>query len=96
VEQPGGPVPEEFVLTDLQDARAALEEVTVGKISGAVGTHATVPPQIEEFVCEQLGLSVAPASSPGAGFKAFTAVANFSANVAAVFESALSVLHLAA
>src|SRR5229473_1560997 len=42
---------------------AALEEVTVGKISGAVGTHATVPPQIEEFVCEQMGLSVAPASS---------------------------------
>src|SRR5215472_8035023 len=42
---------------------AALDQVTVGKISGAVGTHATVPPQIEEFVCEQLGLNVAPASS---------------------------------
>ena len=28
VESPGGPVPEEFVLTDLSDARAALEEVT--------------------------------------------------------------------
>jgi adenylosuccinate lyase len=42
---------------------AALNEVSVGKISGAVGTHATVPPQIEEFVCEQLGLSVAAASS---------------------------------
>src|SRR2546422_6042042 len=42
---------------------AALEQVTVGKISGAVGTHATVPPQIEEFVCEQMGLSVAPISS---------------------------------
>jgi adenylosuccinate lyase len=42
---------------------AALEQVTVGKISGAVGTHATVPPQIEEFVCEQLGLGVAPISS---------------------------------
>jgi tRNA modification GTPase len=28
VEAPGGPVPEEFVLTDLQEARAALEEVT--------------------------------------------------------------------
>src|SRR5205085_3835455 len=26
---------------------AALEQVTVGKISGAVGTHATVPPRIE-------------------------------------------------
>jgi len=28
VEAPGGPVAEEFVLTDLEDARAALEEVT--------------------------------------------------------------------
>src|SRR6266700_1272536 len=46
-----------------QHLTAALEQVTVGKISGAVGTHATVPPQIEEFVCEQLGLGVAPASS---------------------------------
>jgi len=42
---------------------AALEQVTVGKISGAVGTHATVPPQIEEFVCAQLGLGVAPISN---------------------------------
>lgn len=42
---------------------AALEQVTVGKISGAVGTHATVPPHIEEFVCEQMGLGVAPISS---------------------------------
>ena len=46
-----------------QRLTAALEQVTVGKISGAVGTHATVPPQIEEFVCEQLGLGVAPVSS---------------------------------
>src|ERR1700674_3779835 len=46
-----------------QRLAAALEQVTVGKISGAVGTHATVPPQIEEFVCAQLGLSVAPVSS---------------------------------
>jgi adenylosuccinate lyase len=42
---------------------AALEQVTVGKISGPVGTHATVPPQIEEYVCEQMGLGVAPVSS---------------------------------
>ncbi len=46
-----------------QRLAAALEQVTVGKISGAVGTHATVPPQIEEFVCEQMGLGVAPISS---------------------------------
>lgn len=41
----------------------ALEQVTVGKISGPVGTHASVPPQIEEFVCEQMGLGVESISS---------------------------------
>src|SRR5438552_4443463 len=46
-----------------QRLAAALEQVTVGKISGAVGTHATIPPQIEEFVCEQMGLGIAPISS---------------------------------
>jgi adenylosuccinate lyase len=46
-----------------QHLSAAIDEVAVGKISGAVGTHATVPPRIEEFVCEQLGLRVAPVSS---------------------------------
>ncbi|HEY1348401.1 MAG TPA: adenylosuccinate lyase [Ktedonobacteraceae bacterium] len=42
---------------------AALAQIAVGAISGAVGTHATVPPQIEESVCAALGLSVAPISS---------------------------------
>src|SRR5260370_978401 len=42
---------------------AALEQATVGKISGAVGTHATIPPQIEEFVCTQLVLAIASISS---------------------------------
>jgi adenylosuccinate lyase len=46
-----------------QRLRAAIEQVTVGKISGPVGTHASVPPQIEEFVCAQMGLGVAPISS---------------------------------
>lgn len=46
-----------------QRLAAALEQIAIGKISGAVGTHATVPPQIEEFVCQQLGLGVAPISS---------------------------------
>ncbi len=46
-----------------QRLAAALKQVTTGKISGAVGTHATIPPQIEEFVCEQLGLGIAPVSS---------------------------------
>ena len=41
----------------------ALETVRVGKISGAVGTHATVPPSVEDKVCEQLGLEVAAVSN---------------------------------
>ena len=39
----------------LADAKA---EIAVGKISGAVGTHATVPPWVEERVCKELGLGV--------------------------------------
>jgi adenylosuccinate lyase len=42
---------------------AAREEVRVGKISGAVGTHANVPPDLEEEVCQQLGLRADPAST---------------------------------
>ena len=36
----------------------AKAEIAVGKISGPVGTHATVPPWIEERVCSELGLGV--------------------------------------
>ncbi len=42
---------------------AALETVRVGKISGAVGTHATVPPSVEDRVCARLGLKVAGISN---------------------------------
>ena len=41
---------------------AAVEDVRVGKISGAVGTHATVPPSVEDRVCQELGLEVAAVS----------------------------------
>ncbi|MCH8894050.1 MAG: adenylosuccinate lyase, partial [Chloroflexi bacterium] len=42
---------------------AAIETVRVGMISGAVGTHATVPPSVEERVCRDLGLKVAKISN---------------------------------
>jgi adenylosuccinate lyase len=42
---------------------AARNSIRVGKISGAVGTHATIPPHIEERVCHHLGLDVAPVSN---------------------------------
>ena len=41
----------------------AMSSVRVGKISGAVGTHATVPPAVEERVCARLGIEAAPVSS---------------------------------
>lgn len=42
---------------------AARESVRVGKISGAVGAHATIPPHIEDRVCDHLGLKVEPVSN---------------------------------
>ena len=36
-------------------ARAA-DESAVGRVSGAVGTHATIDPKVEQHVCEELGL----------------------------------------
>jgi adenylosuccinate lyase len=41
----------------------AREDIAVGKISGAVGTHAHVAPELEEEVCRALGLGVAAAST---------------------------------
>ncbi len=44
----------------LQQARV---QIAVGKVSGSVGSHATVPPAVEELACKRLGLAVAPAST---------------------------------
>jgi len=41
----------------------AQRAIAVGKLSGAVGTHATVPPKVEELACARLGMAVAPISS---------------------------------
>ncbi len=41
----------------------AKETVSVGKISGTVGTHATVPPEVEADVCGRLGLLGEPVST---------------------------------
>ncbi len=46
-----------------QRLATAKASVTVGKISGAVGTHATVPPSIEERVCAELGIGVEAVSN---------------------------------
>jgi adenylosuccinate lyase len=41
----------------------AKEAISVGKISGAVGTFAHIRPFVEEFVCKRLGLKPAPIST---------------------------------
>jgi adenylosuccinate lyase len=41
---------------NLQRLEEAFEQVTVGKLSGAVGTYASVPPSVEARVMESLGL----------------------------------------
>jgi adenylosuccinate lyase len=48
---------------DRDRLRRAREAVTVGAISGAVGTYAQVDPRVEEEVCAKLGLRAAEASS---------------------------------
>ena len=52
---------------EMRRNRHRLEEAKknagVGKISGAVGTYATVPPQIEERVCSRLGLGIETVSN---------------------------------
>jgi adenylosuccinate lyase len=48
---------------DIERVRRARAVVSVGKLSGAVGTFAHLPPQIEEDVCRRLGLEPAPVAS---------------------------------
>ncbi|MBW3588005.1 MAG: adenylosuccinate lyase [Actinobacteria bacterium] len=41
----------------------ARDAISVGKISGVVGTYSQLPPEVERFVCERLGLHPDPAST---------------------------------
>ena len=48
---------------NLERFRQARKNLQVGKISGPVGTFSYLPPQVEESVCKQLGLSFAQVST---------------------------------
>jgi adenylosuccinate lyase len=48
---------------DIERVRRARDVVSVGKLSGAVGTFAHLPPSIEADVCKRLGLQPAPVAS---------------------------------
>lgn len=51
------------VARDVERIRRARAIISVGKLSGAVGTFAHLPPEIEEEVCRRLGLEPAPVAS---------------------------------
>ncbi|GAB4113778.1 MAG: adenylosuccinate lyase [Candidatus Caldatribacteriota bacterium] len=48
---------------NLNRMERAKEEITYGKLSGAVGTFAHLEPEVEEYVCQKLGLFPALISS---------------------------------
>jgi adenylosuccinate lyase len=47
----------------IQRLMQTRERVRVGKLSGAVGTHAHLDPRIEAIVCKKLGIHAAPIST---------------------------------
>ncbi|KRL56971.1 adenylosuccinate lyase [Furfurilactobacillus rossiae] len=48
---------------DITRLQAVTDEMAVGELSGAVGTFANIPPQVEQDVCDQLGLRPQPVTS---------------------------------
>ena len=47
----------------MERLKKAVETISVGKISGAVGTFSNLNPKVEEYVCKKLKLKPAPISS---------------------------------
>jgi len=48
---------------NLERMKRAKEIISVGKLSGAVGTFSNIPPAIEEKVCKKLGLKSEPVAT---------------------------------
>ncbi len=67
-----------------QRLRSARDEIAVGKLSGAVGTHAHLDPKVEAIVCERLGLKADALSTQVVQRDRH---AQFSANLAVIASS---------
>ncbi|MEW6724763.1 MAG: adenylosuccinate lyase [Bacillota bacterium] len=48
---------------NIERMQRARQVIAVGRLAGAVGTHANIDPFVEEYVCEKLGLVPAPLST---------------------------------
>ncbi|GAC1339036.1 MAG: adenylosuccinate lyase [Candidatus Dormibacteria bacterium] len=73
---------------------AAAAEVSVGQVSGAVGTHASVPPSVEEHVCRGLGLEVAPVATQVVARDRHAALLSAMAILGAVLERLATAVRL--
>ncbi|MFQ5881600.1 MAG: adenylosuccinate lyase [Candidatus Methylomirabilales bacterium] len=51
------------ILRNRDRLQEAKDAVSYGKVSGAVGSYAHLPPFIEQYVCEKMGLKPEPVSS---------------------------------
>jgi adenylosuccinate lyase len=73
---------------------AAVEEISVGKLSGAVGTHALVPTEVEEYVCRGLSLAAAPVSTQVVARDRHAAFVSAMAILGAVLERLATTIRL--
>ncbi|PLX31091.1 MAG: adenylosuccinate lyase [Ignavibacteria bacterium] len=53
----------EEMLRNLERLDRAIERISFGKISGAVGTYANISPTVEEYVCRKMDLKPSPIST---------------------------------
>ncbi|MGA3287432.1 MAG: adenylosuccinate lyase [Bacteroidota bacterium] len=51
------------IVRDIERLKAALKTISVGKVSGAVGTYQHLDPAVERYVCKKLDLQPAPIST---------------------------------
>ncbi|MFC1569095.1 adenylosuccinate lyase [bacterium] len=73
----------------------AIETVSVGKISGAVGTFAHLDPDIEEMTCKKLGIDFAPVSTQVVQRDRHAFYLNVLAGIGATLEKiAIEIRHL--
>ncbi|CAM3462062.1 adenylosuccinate lyase [Hydrogenibacillus schlegelii] len=86
----------EEIRRHLERFRGVADRIHVGKLSGAVGTYASVPPEVEEYVLGRLGLGRAPVALQTLSRERHAEYVAFLALVAATAEKiAVELRHLA-
>ena len=85
----------EEVKRNIERLTNAIESISVGQISGAVGTFEHLSPKVEEYVCSKMGLKPAPVSTHVIQRDRHAEVMNVLALSAATLEKiAIEIRHL--